>query len=322
MYPTQLPPALWEGRVESLLAAAVAKNTAATYRRALDSFTKFRIQYMLPALWPPSDEQIVYYLAYLSANNISHSSAKCYISGLSYQLQIQGKQDTTKVFIVKKMLEGMHRLNPSNDIRAPISPPPLLNCITLTLPSVCKNYYEATLFTLAFHLAFFALLRISELTVSHNSSLVISIQDLQFLQNQIQLTIRGSKTDQYANSLIVHIGLSNDTSHTTTLFQTLQQYLHSIPRSPVPLLLHLNGKPLTSYQFTSILRKTLQFIKVDTSTFKSYSFQIGGATYMHLLGVSEEDIKIKGRWKSSAVKSYIRVWYFIISKCLQHFIGY
>ncbi|XP_048757048.2 uncharacterized protein LOC130046337 isoform X2 [Ostrea edulis] len=203
-----------EYRIEALLAAAVSKNTAATYSRALDSFTEFRSKYNLPSFWPPSVDQIVYYLAYLSTKNISFSTAKCYLSGLSYHLQIQGKEDTTKVFIVKKMLEGMHRLNPLKHIRAPISLP-LLNRVTLALPSVCKNYYEATLFTVAFHLAFFALLRFSELTISTNTSYAISIHDLGFYKNQIKLRIRGSKTDQYAVGFIVQIDLNHETS---TLF--------------------------------------------------------------------------------------------------------
>ncbi|XP_055997863.1 uncharacterized protein LOC130047263 [Ostrea edulis] len=114
-----------EYRIEALLAAAVSKNTAATYSRALDSFTEFRTKYNLPSFWPPSVDQIVYYLAYLSAKNISFSTAKCYISGLSYHLQIQGKEDTTKAFIVKKMLEGhiIEQQEPPLDI-------PLLKCLT------------------------------------------------------------------------------------------------------------------------------------------------------------------------------------------------
>lgn len=47
----------------------------------------------------------------------------------------------------KKMLEGMRRLHPSKDIRAPITLPMLSQLIS-ALSSVCSNSYEATLFTL------------------------------------------------------------------------------------------------------------------------------------------------------------------------------
>lgn len=45
-----------------------------------------------------------------------------------------------------------------------------------------------------------------------------------------------------------------------------------------PFFCHINAKPLTKYQFTSLLHKAVKFIGLDTSIFKSHSFRIGGAT--------------------------------------------
>ena len=110
--------------------------------------------------------------------------------------------------------------------------------------------------------------------------------------NQPFAGVSGTLTDSAGNEFSVTLGEA-------------PIYLEGLASGPV--LLHLNEKPLTSHQFTSILHKALQFIQVDITTFKSHSFRIGGATYLHLLGVSEEDTKIKGRFKSSVVQSYIRV---------------
>lgn len=72
-------------------------------------------------LWQPLLHQIINFIAYLSANSCSQSTAGCYLTVISYQLQIHCKQDTTKVFIVKKLLEGLHRLNLSTDVHSPIT---------------------------------------------------------------------------------------------------------------------------------------------------------------------------------------------------------
>lgn len=289
--------------VDAILSAAIAKNTADTYQRGLESFGTFRNKFSLQLLWPPPVHQLVNYIAYLASNSISYSTARCYISGISYQLQLQGHTDHTKTFIVKKMLEGMHRLNPSKDIRAPITLP-LLGQLVTALSSVCANSYETTLFATAFELAFFALLRVSEFTVSSRNAVVLLETDIHLIDSQIMVHIKGSKTDQLGKGATIQIPLN---TQTTTLFTHLNQYLSIRPNVSGPFFCHLNAKPLTSYQFTSILHKTIKFIGLDTTSFKSHSFRIGSATHMFLQGIPEEEIKIKGRWKSNAVYSYIRI---------------
>lgn len=289
--------------LDHILSAAVSHNTALTYQKGLDSFCAFRSKYSLPALWPPPLHQIINFIAYLSANSCSHSTVRCYLSAISYQLQIQGKQDTTKAFIVKKLLEGLHRLNPSKDVRSPITLP-LLSQITSILPHVCTNSYEVVLFTSAFQLAFFALLRVSEFTVTSKKSTPLSFSDISISESIITVTIRSSKTDQHFAGSTIHIDFNADTSN---LFQSILQYFTIRPSIQGPLFCHLNSKPLTSYQFTSVLHKAIKFLGLDTSTFKSHSFRIGCATHMYSTGVPEEEIKAKGRWKSNAMYSYIRI---------------
>lgn len=150
-------------------------------------------------LWPPPVHQLVNYIAHLSSNFTSFSTEKCYWSG--YQRQLQGHVDYTELFMVRKMLEGMHRLHPSKDIRAPKTFP------ILALSSVCSNSYEATLFTTAFELAFFALLRVSEFTVSSKSSVVLHKSDVQLSATYLQVIIKGSKTDLLGKDSIIHIFL-------------------------------------------------------------------------------------------------------------------
>lgn len=142
------------------------------------------------------------------------------------------------------------------------------------------------------------------MTVSSKKATVLSFRDVRVSNSEIQLLLKGSKTDQLCKGATIQIAFSSETS---TLFNHMHQYFSVRPHDEGPFFCHLNGKPLTSYQFTAILHKSIKFIGLDTSTFKSHSFRIGGATHLYLTGVPEEDIKIKGRWKSNAMYSYIRI---------------
>jgi hypothetical protein len=48
------------------------------------------------------------------------ATAKSYISGISYKIKINNLEDRTQSFILKKMLQGMQRLDKKKDSRKPI----------------------------------------------------------------------------------------------------------------------------------------------------------------------------------------------------------
>jgi len=96
------------------------------------------------------------------------------------------------------MLEGLRRIKPSKDVRSPITYP-LLKRIVNVLQTICTNKYEYYLFSSAFLLAYFALLRVGEITVSNKNGpdRVLGIKDIEIKASGIvKLRIRISKTDQ------------------------------------------------------------------------------------------------------------------------------
>jgi hypothetical protein len=75
-----------------------------------------------------------------------------------------------------------------------------------------------------------------------------------------------------------------------------------------PLFCHVSGKLSTSYQFSSVLNKTLKAKGLEGGNYKSHSFRIGTATTCTFAkqGVSDADIHAVGRWSSKAYQTYIR----------------
>ena len=68
-----------------------------------------------------------------------------------------------------------------------------------------------------------------------------------------------------------------------------------------------NGKGYTGRMFNEDLKHLLRG-KLDPllGPLMSYSFRAGLSTMMAMAGCSEKDIQLKGRWTSTALKSYVK----------------
>lgn len=84
---------------------------------------------------------------------------------------------------------------------------------------MCSKSYETTLFATAFELVFFALLQVSEFTVSSGNTVVLQEIDIHLSDTEIQ--VQGSKTDQLGKSATIQIPLNPQTA-------TLFTYLNNI----------------------------------------------------------------------------------------------
>ncbi|CAG2220484.1 unnamed protein product [Mytilus edulis] len=249
----------------------------------------------------------------ITDNGLSGGTISSYISGVSYHHKIQGIQDTTKFFIIGKALEGIKRIQGGkrNDIRAPITVQ-LLSDMISCLDKVCKNKYEAALFSAVFSVAFFGLLRVGEITTSKSKSVIngsnLTISDILVRRKVLELRVRWSKTDQKGKSVTL---LIPENGKNYCPVRLINEYLKVPPTcNNTDLFIHYTGMPLTRYQFSSILEKALHFLHISKGHFRSHSFRIGGATELARQGVSEEVIMRLGRWKSHAYSRYIRLQFF------------
>lgn len=184
----------------------------------------------------------------------------------------------------------------------------LLNLIMGNLQLVCKNNYECSLFAAAYSLAFFGFFRVGEIAVSNKKGIdkVVGIQDISLnrMEGHLTISLRYSKTDQTGNG--VSIRLVKSETRVCPVKNTAL-FLDFRPDITGQFLCHVNGTPLTRYQFTSVLKKAIGFSNPLLSQYKAHSFRIGAATTAAKMGYSVDTIKTAGRWKSDAYKSYIRL---------------
>lgn len=277
-----------------------------SYETGLAAFDQFLSLQKIGKYWPPKLETIVQFISYLSLKGLSPNTAKLYIVALGYKCKIQGFNDTTQNFLVHKMLEGFKRLKHKPDSRLPITKDILFKLI-LKLPGVCHNVYETKLYKAAFTLAFWGLFRVGEITKTKDKDVnhILAINDIKINKNNNTFTVvlRYSKTDQTGKGVSIEI---RKVGNEICPFDSMQQYLAARPPVNGPLFCHFNREPLTRYQFSALINKTLAHAMIDPSNYKSHSFRLGGATSMSVAGRSVDDIKTAGRWKSSAYKNYIR----------------
>lgn len=287
-----------------LLMASLASNTTKAYAVGLQAFDQFRLNQQLSILWPPPSNHILMFIAHLSIQGCKQTTARAYTSAIAFKCKVLGNGDPTKHFLVGKVLEGMKRQNNNRDVRMPITLE-ILNQILHKLPVVCQDTYETSLFSAAFTLAYYALLRVGELALSKGNSpdRIIQVQHISIQHSIINLLIKYSKTDQLGKGTHLRI---NATDTQFCPVKIMNKYLQVRPNVTGPLFCHYSGQPLTRYQFSSVLAKALQVLGINSKYYKSHSFRIGAATMLAQQGLSEQAIQASGRWHSQAYRSYIR----------------
>lgn len=258
-------------------------------------------------IWPPPVNHVMDFIAYLSLQSYSPSSIKLCISAISFNCKIRNLEDTTKNFIVHKMLTSLSKLNRQKDTRMPISPE-ILNKLLHALPSVCYSNYESFLFSSLFSIAFFGFFRVGELVQNSNISIGHALQchNIRYVSehNSIQIHIPFSKTDQSGRGTTLMLPAISSPTCPVKLFKS---YFDIRPHFQGTFFRHINGDPVTRFQFVSLLKKALLTAGIHSNIYNSHSFRIGAATAAYSAGLDGEDIASYGRWKSNCYKSYIRI---------------
>lgn len=299
------PVANIQQRAVSLIRYSVANNTGRAYDNALRNFKRFRAVYGMTNEWPIPINQLILYVAYCFEKNYAPSTIALYMSSISFLHKIKGFYNPSESFVIRKMLEGCKRLRHRQDFRAPISLS-MLNRLVALLSNVCYTEYESSLFEAAFYLAYFGLFRISELVVCSNLTIhrALTKSDVTFESetSAVIIRLRVSKTNQTGKPVFVRIPSSGDTK---ICISALQKYAKIASSNSEQFFCHANGKPLTRYQFSSVLSKTCKQAGFN-SKILTHSFRIGRATDLALQGLSDDKIKMMGRWSSNSYARYIR----------------
>lgn len=303
-----------KAEADRLLDRSIAPNSHRAYDSAWQAYVVFCNDICSEPTLPISRQQLMLFIAHLSISGKQASTISSYISGLAYIHKSKNFVDPTDCFVVRKLIEGCRRDNPPvQDIRRPLTLDMLSHAIAGTT-TVCSSLYEACLFRAAMLVAFYGLLRVGEFTISsanQKADHVLLLSDISFSPqqggqlDQVYIKIRYSKTDQRGRS---HTLVLPETTPTAMCpVHALREYLAMRTPGVGQLFWHFNKSPLTRYQFTAVVKKSLNARNIPTEGISSHSFRIGACTHFALLGVPDENLMKMGRWSSSAYQRYIRI---------------
>jgi hypothetical protein len=257
---------------------------------------------------PLSPSNLGLFIAYMFQHQYAVSTTNTYVSALGYCHRVMGLPDPSKVFWVMEMLKGYRKMGLRIDSRLPITLPILLN-INAIIPSLCSNVYNALLFRAMCTTAFFAFLRVGEITYCPRSPAVLQATQVVKLVD-LSGAIAGLKIKfvDFKHSYN-HPGIAITLSRRTDIcpVQSLLDYLSHRGLSDGPLFQTLDGHAVSRKTFSDFLSLVFRSCGLDSSKYKGHSFRIGAATFAADCGFSDTQIRLMGRWKSDAFRKYIRV---------------
>ena len=158
----------------TLIQSSLQPSSIPTYRRAWRLYTQFsnRVLNSSAISLPLSPSNLGLFISFMFDKNYACSTARTYVSALGYCHRLAGYSDPTKVFWVLEMLKGYTNITL-----------PILLSIVDNMPSLCSTLYESRLYQAMCTTAFFAFLRVGEITICPRSPFVLQIEQLVKLED-------------------------------------------------------------------------------------------------------------------------------------------
>ena len=207
------------------------------------------------------------------------STANTYVSALGYRHRLAGVTDPTKVFWIIEMLKGYGKLSSRAHTRLPITLPILRNVLTRTR-TICPSLYRARLFSAMCTTAFFAFLRVGELTFCPRSPDVLQLnQVVQLVESSghitgLKITFTNFKHSFNQNK---HISVTLSRRSDICLVQALLDYLALRGLEDGPLFRTQDGQAVSRKLFTNHLGILFRACGLDSTRYGGHSFRIGAA---------------------------------------------
>ncbi|XP_061190392.1 uncharacterized protein LOC133198298 [Saccostrea echinata] len=297
----------------SILENSLAPNSRAAYEKTFGFYSDFMSTYFPNvSLLPPTTEHLAHFIAFCFQSNIAASTLKTYISALSYNFKVQGFEDPSQQFAIRKMLQGYQKLKAiGSDTRLPITTSILKQLVT-SLDKLSISAYQCSMLRAMCLLAFHAFLRVGEIRVSSSTDgkNVLTLANVKLVSGKLNscesLEITMDNFKHSAGKHIATLILQRNKSDQFCPVQAIQLFLKLRGLSPGPLFAYPNGDGLLRQHFTNFLQMSLKWAGLKTSHYKGHSFRIGAATCAAAMGISEK-IKRMGRWHSDTFKKYIRI---------------
>lgn len=316
-------------RAEHLLHNSVSARTHQTYSSACRAYVALCHRLQLQA-WPPTEYQLILFLAYLSSTSRADGKAPVRAKSLRVYLHAVGTyaeqsghinplRNATRLW---RVWQGIKRTEPQVAKRTRL--PLTTDLVRFIASRTSLSSPRECMLLAAIAVATYGLMRSGELTrTSHNAESTLLWLDIAFMRDdkslcdkssatsmqqaqQLLVTLRSSKADVERQGVTICIAASLPV-------QCLLRHalLQTLPlRSDKPVFsLRISDQALTRHDLVTFMRSKLRQSEQWASKahmFSGHSFRRGGATSLSQAGVPESMIRTLGRWTSDCVRLYVQ----------------
>ncbi|XP_043246192.1 uncharacterized protein LOC122393845 [Amphibalanus amphitrite] len=286
--------------VESLMDFAIARSTKTAYGKVWESVASV-CEFTGSQWFPMSVGAVLDYLAFLFEEGRSASTMYSHASAIAYGHKRRGLADPTVDFRVRQVLAGAKKRRLSMDARRPLS--------LDELGQLCDALYrlgldrlERLAFRAVFLLGFFGLLRPGELVLGASPGHTIRMSDVKLADGELNVTIPSSKTAARPAT----ISLQARPSFALCPVRAAFEFAGARGAAPGPFFLDRYGVPITSGRLSTIMKRAARVAGLGDAGVSGHCLRIGGASHGALKGLSELQLSVAGRWRSNAVRRYVR----------------
>ena len=250
-------------------------------------------------IFPLSHYKMALSITYMYEKALSPATICTYAASITTRHKLANFQDPSSSFLVKKLLIATKKVKSTKDCRLPITKN-IINLFKRNLHLVTETGTEYITYRAMFLLAFYAFLRIGEITVrslTDDTSKRIQVQYITVLVDRIGQARSAQICNKHWKSQISGIPFTftiNAQVGNSCPVLALKNFITLRGSTPDPLFTK-NKLPITTSQFNIVLNKVTKRSSLDTKRIKSHSFRIGAATTAAGLGFSEDQIKLMGR---------------------------
>lgn len=297
---------------EKLKGLSIKSSTRKAYYNRWKALNKFLLKFdTIPETW---EDRVILYITHLVDNKRKSSTVKSYLSAIRFILNEDNVKLNEDKVELAALLRACKLQNDTLYIRLPIQYRlfrSILRKITSWLDEEKGQTYLAKLLRAAFSMAYFGLMRVSELTKGQHQ---LRASNVRFSKekNKYVLFLHSSKThteNDFPQKIEIHAvpHMGRDCPVQCIKEYVLMRGNHS-DSDLEPFFQFQGGAAFTSVQFRNNLRIILRQIGVDDQLYDTHSYRCGRCTDLQEMGFSIDDICLIGRWspKSSTILTYIR----------------
>ena len=317
-----IPPHL----IQSLTSAAnysLTKQTWSVYRTAQNMLNKCSSETNSIFSLPLNTSDILTFTAWLLNRGVKSSTISSYLSGLR-QVHLSNGVDIPIIRsdLISQVLKGQSHLDsltPNlNPTRLPVSPT-ILRILKLEINNSSFSKRDKRLIWLLCTLAFHGSFRIIELLSKTKGYfdpdfclLGNNVILKPFIHNNttvsvLTVSVKSPKTGRPNTTDIVDVFPTNTDLCPVKAYSDFAKS-NPAPNLSLPFFTLSNGSPYSGPQFNSHLKLWLsKYIDPSFGYISGHSFRAGIPSILGNLGFSDSDIKLVGRWSSSAFQSYLKL---------------